>query len=94
MLRFLLKWTEDEPIGDVVISKDGTLTFHFDTDVIGSSQGVHFYVGFGGGLSDELDEKDEELKIQFPTGGASFDFDIKSLGDTTPDRRMRDRTPS
>lgn len=77
---------EDEPIGDVVISKDGTLTFHFDTDVIGSSQGVHFYVGFGGGLSDELDEKDEELKIQFPTGGASFDFDIKSLGDTTPDR--------
>lgn len=77
---------EDDPIGDVVISKDGTLTFHFDTDVIGSSQGVHFYVGFGGGLSDDLAEKDEELKIQFPTGGASFDFDIKSLGDTTPDR--------
>lgn len=77
---------EDDPIGDVVISKDGTLTFHFDTDVIGSSQGVNFYVGFGGGLSDELDEKDEELKIQFPTGGASFDFDIKSLGDTTPER--------
>ena len=77
---------QEEPIGDVVISKDGTLTFHFDTDVIGSSQGVHFYVGFGGGLSDALDEKDEELKIQFPTGGASFDFDIKSLGDTTPDR--------
>lgn len=77
---------EDDPIGDVVISKDGTLTFHFYTDVIGSSQGVHFYVGFGGGLSDELAEKDEELKIQFPTGGASFDFDIKSLGDTTPDR--------
>lgn len=77
---------EDDPIGDVVISKDGTLTFHFDTDVIGNSQGVNFYVGFGGGLSDALDEKDEELKIQFPTGGASFDFDIKSLGDTTPER--------
>ncbi|MCM1082438.1 MAG: SpaA isopeptide-forming pilin-related protein [Clostridium sp.] len=77
---------EDDPIGDVVISKDGTLTFHFDTDVIGSSQGVHFFVGFGGGLSDTLSEKDSELKIQFPTGGASFDFDIKSLGDTTPGR--------
>ncbi|MCM1287440.1 MAG: SpaA isopeptide-forming pilin-related protein [Clostridium sp.] len=77
---------EDDPIGDVVISKDGTLTFHFDTNVIGSSQGVHFFVGFGGGLSDTLSEKDSELQIQFPTGGASFDFDIKSLGDTTPER--------
>lgn len=77
---------EDDPIGNVVISKDGTLTFYFDTDVIGNNKGVHFYVGFGGGLSEDLDEKDEELKIQFPTGGASFDFDIKSLGDTTPER--------
>lgn len=77
---------KDAPIGNVVISKDGTLTFYFDTDVIGSNKGVNFYVGFGGGLSEELDEKDEELKIKFPTGGATFDFDIKSLGDTTPER--------
>lgn len=77
---------KEEAIGNVVISKDGTLTFYFDTDVIGDSKGVNFYVGFGGGLSEELDEKDEEYKIQFPTGGASFDFDIKSLGDTTPER--------
>ncbi len=82
----LTKDGQEEPIGDVVISKDGTLTFHFYTDVIGSDIGVSFFVGFGGGLSDELDEKDEELKIQFPTGGATFDFDIKSRGDITSER--------
>ena len=77
---------KEEAIGNVVISKDGTLTFYFDTDVIGDSKGVGFYVGFGGGLSEDLEEKDEELNIQFPTGGGSFDFNIKSKGDTTPDR--------
>lgn len=74
-----------EPVGQVVISKDGTLTFNFYTDVIKNDQGVKFYVGFGGGLSSDLKEEGSEAQIKFPAGDGSFDFNVVSKGEIIPE---------
>lgn len=74
-----------EPVGQVVISKDGTLTFNFYTDVIKNDQGVKFYVGFGGGLSSDLKEEGSEAQIKFPAGDGSFDFNVISQGEIIPE---------
>lgn len=73
------------PVGQVVISKDGTLTFNFYTDVIKNDQGVKFYVGFGGGLSSDLKEEGSEAQIKFPAGDGSFDFHVISKGEIIPE---------
>ena len=41
-------------IGTVHIAKDGTLTFRFDTDAIGSNNNVFFYVQFEGVFSESV----------------------------------------
>lgn len=73
---------EGNSIGTVHIAKDGTLSFQFDTDAIGTSQNTRFYVQFDGGLSEDLQEAGKEADISFPTSGGSFDFSITTT-DTT-----------
>lgn len=50
-------------IGTVHIAKDGTLSFRFDTDAIGSNTNVNFYVQFEGGFSESLQEEGKTENI-------------------------------
>lgn len=73
---------EGNSIGTVHIAKDGTLSFRFDKDVIGTSQNTRFYVQFDGGLNEDLQEAGKEVDISFPTSGGSFDFSITTTDST------------
>lgn len=73
---------EGNSIGMVHIAKDGTLSFRFDKDVIGTSQNTRFYVQFDGGLNEDLQEAGKEVDISFPTSGGSFDFSITTTDST------------
>lgn len=73
---------EGNSIGTVHIAKDGTLSFNFDTDAIGTSKNTGFYVQFDGGFSEDLQEAGKEADISFPTSGGSFDFSVTTT-DTT-----------
>lgn len=63
-------------IGTVHISRDGTLTFQFDTSKIGTNVNVPFFVKFEGGLSEELQEAGKHADVSFPTESGSFDYKI------------------
>lgn len=73
-------------IGTVHISKDGTLTFQFDTDVIGTNKLVPFYVKFAGGFSEDMQEGGKHADIQFPTDSGSFDIHV----DTTDSNESKE----
>ncbi|MDE7367147.1 MAG: hypothetical protein K2N24_07320, partial [Lachnospiraceae bacterium] len=73
-------------IGTVHISKDGTLTFRFDTDTIGSNKLVPFYVRFAGGFSEDMQESGKHADIKFPTETGTFDVHI----DTTDSNESKE----
>ncbi|MCM1494402.1 MAG: SpaA isopeptide-forming pilin-related protein [Bacteroides sp.] len=77
-------------IGTVHISRDGTLTFHFDTNVIGTNQHVPFYVRFAGGFSQDMQEAGKHADIQFPTESGSFDIHVDT---TDSNERKEDKEP-
>lgn len=59
-------------IGQVHISKDGTLTFIFDTEQVVHNTNIPFYVQFKGSFSSSLQESQNEAQIVFPAGGGNF----------------------
>ena len=65
-------------IGTVHISKDGTLSFQFDTDVIGTDTNINFYVQFEGGFSESLQEEGKTEEISFPTASGDFKFTVNT----------------
>lgn len=73
-------------IGNVHISRDGTLTFGFDTTTIGTNRLVPFYVRFAGGFSEDMREEGKHADIQFPTESGSFDIHI----DTTDSNESKE----
>lgn len=76
-------------IGTVHIAKDGTLTFRFDTDAIGSNTNVNFYVQFEGGFSESLQEEGKTENIAFPTATGDFKFTVNTT-DKTDDVKKPD----
>lgn len=82
----LLDETGKKSIGTVHISRDGTLTFRFDTSAIGSNTLVPFYVRFAGGFSEDMQESGKHADIQFPTETGSFDIHI----DTTDSNESKE----
>lgn len=70
-----------ESIGTVHITKDGTLTFVFNDNIIDQSN-VPFYVQFDGGLSSDLQEEGKSADISFPTADGSFTIHVDTLGST------------
>lgn len=68
---------ESHSIGDVHISKDGTLTFVFNNEIYNLN--VPFYVQFEGGLSQEYQSKDKHVNVKFPTASGSYDFSIDTI---------------
>lgn len=75
-------------IGTVHIAKDGTLSFQFDTDVIGTDTNINFYVQFEGGFSESLQEEGKTEEISFPTASGDFKFTVN-----TTDKTDDDKTP-
>lgn len=73
-------------IGTVHISKDGTLTFRFDTDTIGTNKLVPFYVRFAGGFSEDMQESGKHADIKFPTETGTFDVHV----DTTDSNESKE----
>ena len=69
-------------IGTVHISKDGTLTFQFDEEILAGKSNVNFYVQFEGGLSEDLQESGKEVDVTFPTASGDFDFTINTTDST------------
>lgn len=65
-------------IGQVHISKDGTLTFTFNDRVLNSSTAIPFFVKFDGGLSSELQKDGQSANIKFPTSTGTIDYPIKT----------------
>lgn len=82
----LLDPVSGNSIGTVHISRDGTLTFRFDTSAIGSNTLVPFYVRFAGGFSEDMQESGKHADIQFPTETGSFDIHI----DTTDSNESKE----
>lgn len=74
-------------IGTVHIAKDGTLTFRFDTDAIGSNTNVNFYVQFEGGFSESLQEEGKTENIAFPTATGDFKFTVNTTDKTDDDKK-------
>ncbi len=75
-------------IGTVHIAKDSTLSFQFDTDVIGTDTNINFYVQFEGGFSESLQEEGKTEEISFPTASGDFKFTVN-----TTDKTDDDKTP-
>lgn len=74
-------------IGTVHIAKDGTLSFRFDTDAIGSNTNVNFYVQFEGGFSESLQEEGKTEDIMFPTATGDFKFTVNTTDKTDDDKK-------
>lgn len=68
---------EQQSIGNVTISPDGTLTFEFYEDKVKNQTNTPFFVDFEGGFSSDLEEGKENGDLHFPTGSGSFDYDIE-----------------
>ena len=74
-------------IGTVHIAKDGTLSFRFDTDAIGSNTNVNFYVQFEGDFSESLQEEGKTENIAFPTATGDFKFTVNTTDKTDDDKK-------
>lgn len=72
-------------IGQVHISRDGTLTFVFKDNII--SKNVPFYVQFEGGLSEENREAGKNIDFKFPTASGSYDFSVVTTGKTKEEEK-------
>lgn len=83
---------DGKSIGTVHIAKDGTLSFQFDTDAIGSNTNVNFYVQFEGGFSESLQEEGKTEEISFPTASGDFKFTVNTTdkADDTKDPEPKD----
>lgn len=78
---------DGKSIGTVHIAKDGTLSFQFDTDAIGSNTNVNFYVQFEGGFSESLQEEGKTEEISFPTATGDFKFTVNTTDKTDDDKK-------
>lgn len=78
---------DGKSIGTVHIAKDGTLSFRFDTDAIGSNTNVNFYVQFEGGFSESLQEEGKTENIVFPTATGDFKFTVNTTDKTDDDKK-------
>ena len=63
-------------IGNVQISKDGTLTFQFYEKVVQNNNDIPFYVKFDGKFSSELSEGDKKGDLVFPAGDTSYTYKV------------------
>ena len=83
---------DGKSIGTVHIAKDGTLSFKFDTDAIGSNTNVNFYVQLEGGFSESLQEEGKTEEISFPTASGDFKFTVNTTdkADDTKDPEPKD----
>ena len=63
-------------IGNVQISKDGTLTFQFYEDAVQNNNDIPFYVKFDGKFSSELAEGDQKGDLVFPAGDTSYIYKV------------------
>lgn len=63
-------------IGNVQISRDGTLTFQFYEDVVQNNNDIPFYVKFDGKFSSELSEGDKKGDLVFPAGDTSYTYKV------------------
>ncbi len=63
-------------IGNVQISKDGTLTFQFYEDAVQNNNDIPFYVKFDGKFSSELSEGDKKGDLVFPAGDTSYIYKV------------------
>lgn len=63
-------------IGNVQISKDGTLTFQFYEKVVQNNNDIPFYVKFDGKFSSELSEGDKKGNLVFPAGDTSYTYKV------------------
>lgn len=63
-------------IGNVQISKDGTLTFQFYEDAVQNNNDIPFYVKFDGKFSSELSEGDKKGDLVFPAGDTSYTYKV------------------
>lgn len=82
-----LKDALGKSIGNVHISKEGTLTFQFYTDVIGTSQNTKFYVQFEGGLSEDLQESGKHADLNFPTATGDFKVSVDTTDSTQEEEK-------
>ena len=71
-----LKDSNGDSIGQVHISRDGTLTFEFNTDVVRNNVNIPFYVQFDGKFSESLSNGGQSASISFPAGGATIDYNV------------------
>ncbi len=63
-------------IGNVQISRDGTLTFQFYETVVQNNNDIPFYVKFDGKFSSELSEGDKKGDLVFPAGDTSYTYKV------------------
>lgn len=63
-------------IGNVQISRDGTLTFQFYEKVVQNNNDIPFYVKFDGKFSSELSEGDKKGDLVFPAGDTSYTYKV------------------
>ena len=63
-------------IGNVQISKDGTLTFQFYEDAVQNNNDIPFYVKFDGKFSSDLSEGDKKGDLVFPAGDTSYTYKV------------------
>ena len=63
-------------IGNVQISRDGTLTFQFYKDAVQNNNDIPFYVKFDGKFSSELSEGDKKGDLVFPAGDTSYTYKV------------------
>lgn len=63
-------------IGNVQISRDGTLTFQFYEDAVQNNNDIPFYVKFDGKFSSELSEGDKKGDLVFPAGDTSYTYKV------------------
>lgn len=80
-----LKDSNGDSIGQVHISRDGTLTFEFNTDVVRNNVNIPFYVQFDGKFSESLSNGGQSASISFPAGGATIDYNVDITTPTSTD---------
>lgn len=80
-----LKDSNGDSIGQVHISRDGTLTFEFNTDVVRNNVNIPFYVQFDGKFSESLSNGGQSASISFPAGGATIDYNVDITEPTSTD---------
>lgn len=80
-----LKDSNGDSIGQVHISRDGTLTFEFNTDVVSNNVNIPFYVQFDGKFSESLAQGGQSASISFPAGGATIDYNVDITEPTSTD---------